>query len=60
MVWSDWYGQIGIVDVVTGSATVIGNSGVILTDIAFDPNGNLFGVTFDALYSINKANGKAT
>jgi len=60
-IWiDDWYGQIGIVDVVTGSATVIGNSGVILTDIAFDPNGNLFGVTFDALYSINKANGKAT
>lgn len=60
-IWiDDAQGQIGIVNVATGSATVIGNSGVILTDIAFDPNGNLYGITFDTLYSINKATGVAT
>ncbi len=53
-------GKIGTVDVTTGIATVIGNSGVGLTDIAFDPSGNLYGVSFNALYSINKTTGTAT
>jgi hypothetical protein len=56
----DANGNIGTVDVATGAATVIGNSGVMLTDIAFDPTGNLFGVSFTNLYSINKTTGVAT
>jgi hypothetical protein len=56
----DVSGNIGTVDVSTGTATLIGNSGVILTDIAFDPSGNLWGVSFTNLYSINKVTGLAT
>ena len=53
-------GNIGTVDVATGTTTVIGNAGVVLTDIAFDPLGNLFGVSFTNFYSISKATGAAT
>ena len=56
----DSSGSIGTVDVATGAATFIGNSGVILTDIAFDPLGNLWGVSFTNLYKINKTTGAAT
>jgi hypothetical protein len=56
----DAFGNIGTVDVSTGASTVIGNSGVSLTDIAFDPNGNLYGVTFTSLYKINTSTGLAT
>jgi hypothetical protein len=56
----DAFGNIGTVDVSTGASTVIGNSGVNLTDIAFDPNGNLYGVSFTSLYTINTQNGHAT
>lgn len=60
-IWiDDSFGRIGTVDVETGLATVIGNSGVNFTDIAFDPNGNLYGVSFNTLYSINKATAAAT
>jgi hypothetical protein len=63
---NDSSGQIGTVDVATGAATLIGPSGVTgafgepLTDIAFAPNGNLYGITFGSLYSINTATGAAT
>ena len=56
----DAAGNIGTVDVATGTATVVGNSGASLTDIAFDPSGNLYGVGFSSLYSINKTTGAAT
>jgi hypothetical protein len=56
----DSSGNIGTVDVATGVATKIGNAGVLLTDIAFDPSGNLWGVSFTNLYSINKSTGTAT
>jgi len=49
----DSSGNLATVDVVTGAVNVIGNMGVTMTDIAFDPNGNLFGVSFTSLYSIN-------
>ncbi len=55
----DVYGNIGTVDVSTGTTTVIGNAGVQLTDIAFDGSGNLYGITFDTLYSINKTTAAA-
>ena len=41
----DAVGNLGTVDVATGSASVIGNMGVTMTDIAFSPTGQLFGVT---------------
>jgi len=56
----DANGEIGKVDVTTGAVTLVGNSGRILTDIAFDPNGNLFGIDQNNLYRINTTNGAAT
>jgi len=53
-------GTLGTVDVDTGNVNVIGSMGVTMTDIAFDPSGNLYGVTFSALYSINKVTGSTT
>jgi hypothetical protein len=49
----DNQGNLGTVDVATGSVSVIGNMGTTMTDIAFDPFGNLFGITFGQLFSIN-------
>jgi hypothetical protein len=56
----DANGEIGKVDVATGKVTLVGNAGVVLTDIAFSPTGQLFGVDFSNLYSINTATGAAT
>jgi hypothetical protein len=56
----DANGIIGKVDAPTGAVTIVGNSGVILTDIAFDPTGNLYGISFTDLYRINTATGAAT
>jgi hypothetical protein len=50
----DSVGQLGTVDVATGTANVIGSMGTVMTDIAFDPLGNLYGLSFTHLYSINK------
>ncbi len=55
----DEAGVLGRVDVGTGAATVIGNTGVILTDIAFDPNGRLFGLSLDRFYEIDPNTGGA-
>jgi hypothetical protein len=52
----DSSGNLGTVDVATGTVNVIGNMGSTMTDIAFDPSGNLYGITFGQLYSINKTN----
>jgi hypothetical protein len=56
----DSNGQLGTVDVATGDATVIGNMGVVMTDIAFDPTGNLYGISFNNLYSINRTTAAST
>jgi len=60
----DSRGQIGKVDVATGTSTVVGGSGIgaqdSLTDIAFDPLGHLFGIGFTGFYSINTTTGLAT
>jgi hypothetical protein len=50
----DVSGRLGKVDVATGDVTVVGNMGVVMTDIAFDPTGNLYGISFNKLYQINK------
>jgi len=46
-------GRLGKIDVATGDATVVGNMPGTMTDIAFDPSGNLYAITFGQLYSIN-------
>ncbi|MFP5392351.1 MAG: PEP-CTERM sorting domain-containing protein [Gammaproteobacteria bacterium] len=57
---NDVNGSLGTVDVATAHVSIIGNTGQWLTDIAFDPNGNLYGITFNQLFSLNKQTGAAT
>lgn len=56
----DSSGNLGTVDVATGNVTVIGNMGVVMTDIGFDPSGNLYGLSFTGFYSINATTAAAT
>lgn len=56
----DSSGNLATVDVANGNANVIGNMGVTLTDIAFDPTGNLYGISFTSLYSINASTAAVT
>ena len=56
----DSSGILGRVDVATGSVSVIGNMGVVMTDIAFNPTGQLFGLSFTGFYSINPTTAAAT
>eukprot|EP00913_Durusdinium_trenchii_P010900 g10229.t1 len=39
---------------------VIGNTGVVLTDIAFDADGNLYGISFTDFYRVNPATAAVT
>lgn len=51
--------RLGRVDVATGVGTVVGtfnNGGETMTDIAFDPVGNLWGISFNRIYKINTSN----
>ena len=57
---SDGSGTLGTVDVATGNVSVIGNMGVTMTDLAFDPSGKLYGISFTNLYQINATNGQAS
>jgi hypothetical protein len=50
----------GTVDVGTESSNVIGNGGVVLTDVARTSNGAWWGIDFDSLYSINPATAAVT
>lgn len=52
--------QLATVDVATGATTVLGSTGVALTDIAFSPTGDLFGISFSALYRVNSTTGATT
>lgn len=56
----DSVGILGKVDTGTGAVSVIGDLGVTLTDIAFDPLGRLFGVSFTDLYSVDVASAATT
>jgi len=59
----DAQNQLGTVDVATGGKTVVGGFGIgsqTMTDIAFDPSGNLWGISFNSIYTINKTTGAAT
>jgi PEP-CTERM motif len=53
-------GTLGTVDVATGTASVVGQMGQVMTDIAFDPSGNLWGITFTGLYGINPTTAATT
>jgi T1SS-143 domain-containing protein len=58
--YCDNSGNIGIMDPATGTSVVIGNSGVVFTDIAVNASGPLYGVTMSGdIYAINAANGSA-
>lgn len=70
-IWiDDTTGVIGLVDITPGpnlgNVTVIGSSGVVLGDIAFDPSGHLFGIGPVSgtppynLYSLSTTTGAAT
>lgn len=56
----DSISKLGTVNVGSETSTVIGNSGVILTDVAYTSSGALWAIDFDNLYSINPSNGIAT
>ena len=57
---SDSSGRLARVGISTGAVTEIGNMGRTMTDIAFDSSGNLYGITFTDLYSINSTTGAST
>jgi hypothetical protein len=50
------------VDVATGAVSNVGNMSVIgtVTDIAFDPSGNLWATTFQRIYRVDKATAATT
>jgi hypothetical protein len=52
--------QLAVVDVAHKTVRIIGNTGTFLNDIAFDPNGNLFGISGSQLFSLNPTTGAAT
>ena len=56
----DSAGRLGKVDVSTGTVNIVGNMGVVMADIAFDPVGHLFGIAGGKLYSINSGNAAVT
>ena len=56
----DSSGGLATVDVATGDVNFIGAMGAVMTDIAFSPTGNLYGVTFSGLYSINPTTAATT
>ncbi len=56
----DTDGAIGKVDVATGVVSNVNQTGRALSDIAFDPSGQMFGITADKLFTINKNTGDTT
>ena len=57
----DNLGNTYTVDTSTRVASLIGTSGVgALTDVAVDSSGDLWGISFSTLYTINSSNGSAT
>src|SRR3954452_25424532 len=53
-------GRLGTLNLKTKAVHVIGNIGVVLTDIAFAPGGTLYGVSFTDFYKVSTTTGKAT
>ena len=48
------------VDTTTGDATLVGTMGTVMTDIAFSPSGDLFGIDFNRLFSIDPTTAAST
>lgn len=57
---NDGNGVLGTVDVGSGEVDIVGNMGIGMTDIAFAPNGDLYGISATQLYSINSSTAAAT
>lgn len=53
----DAFGTLGKVNIADGSVKVIDQMPQVMTDIAFDPKGRLFGITFGSLYAISRQTG---
>lgn len=52
--------QLATVDVATGTTSVIGVTSTFMSDIAFSPTGDLYGIDFNNLYKINKTTAATT
>lgn len=52
---SDLEGVLGKVDAATGTVQIVGDMGISMTDLAFDPNGQLYGTSPFDLYRIDTA-----
>lgn len=52
--------RLATLDVANGAVNIIGAMGTTITDIAFDPLGNLYGLSFTNLYAINKTTAAVT
>ena len=57
---ADANGELATINTHTFAVHDIGNTGEQLTDIAFAPNHQLYGISFSELYRINSNNGHAT
>jgi hypothetical protein len=57
---TDAAGELSTINLGTFAVRRIGSEGTLLTDIAFSPNGQLYGVSFTTLYRINRTTGQAT
>jgi hypothetical protein len=57
---ADDAGKLWRVNVTSGATTLIGNMGLVLFDIAFSPNGDLYGVSSSSLYQVDSNNGGTT
>jgi hypothetical protein len=56
----DLSGVLGTVDIATRAVRVIGATGLPLTDIGFDPNGVLYGITSTGFYRIDRNTARPT
>ena len=56
----DSAGRLGTLNLTTKAVHVIGSLGVVLTDIAFAPNGTLYGISFTSFYKVSTTTGRAT
>lgn len=57
----DAFNRLGTVNVVTGAVNVIGSmGGDVITDIAFSPTGQLYGLSFSRLYRIDRSSAAVT
>lgn len=52
--------KLGRIDVVTGAVSGVVSTGVTFTDIAFDPSGVLWGISFFQLFKIEPLTGAST